>query len=70
MNEFKLNDTEHIALCDLLKRVGMCEHGGAAKSFISQGLVKVDGEVETRKRCKIRSNQVVEFQGEQVKVVE
>lgn len=69
MNEFKLNDTEHIALCDLLKRVGMCENGGAAKSFIGEGLVLVDGEVETRKRCKIRINQVVEFQGEKVKVV-
>ena len=69
MNEFKLNDSEHIALCDLLKRVGMCENGGAAKNFIAQGFVIVDGKKETRKRCKILPEQIVEFQGEKVKVV-
>jgi ribosome-associated protein YbcJ (S4-like RNA binding protein) len=31
--------------------------------------VKVDGATELRKRCKIRSGQIVEYQGKQVKVI-
>mgnify|MGYP002353144682 CR=1 FL=1 len=67
MREFNLN-TEYIALCDLLKTTGMCESGGAAKVAIAHGLVKVDGEKETRKACKIRPGQKVEFQGEEITV--
>ncbi len=68
MKEFKLNDHEFIALCDLLKTIGFCQTGGQAKSVIFDGMVKVDGEVELRKRGKIVANQIVEFQGESVKV--
>jgi len=32
--------------------------------------VKVDGEIETRKRCKIRAGQVVEYQGQLARVKE
>jgi ribosome-associated protein len=60
---------EFIALCDLMKIADMCESGGAAKHIIATGVVKVDGVVETRKRCKIRSGQVVEYKGDTVKVV-
>ncbi|MBT3980860.1 MAG: RNA-binding S4 domain-containing protein [Bacteriovoracaceae bacterium] len=69
MEEFKLEGREYIALCDLLKRVGLCESGGHAKQAISEGQAVVDGEVELRKRCKIRPMQVVEFAGQTVKVV-
>jgi len=68
MKEFKLNDTEFIALCDLLKTTGLCENGGHAKAMIGEGLVKVDGEVDLRKRGKIKPGQVVEFNGESIKV--
>jgi ribosome-associated protein len=60
---------DHIDLCDLMKIADMSESGGAAKHIIATGAVKVDGVVETRKRCKIRSGQVVEYKGETVKVV-
>lgn len=60
---------EHIDLCDLMKIADMTDSGGAAKHLIAEGLVKVDGNVETRKRCKIRKGQVVEFKGEQVTLV-
>lgn len=69
MKEFKLEDSEFIALCDLMKIVDMAPSGAHAKHFIADGLVKVDGETELRKRCKIRSGQIVEFEGESVKVV-
>jgi ribosome-associated protein len=67
MDEFKL-EGDFMPLCDLLKRVGFCPSGGQAKMVIAEGLVKVDGEVELRKRCKIRSGQVVEFEGQKLKI--
>lgn len=62
-------DKPHIELCDLLKIADLCESGGVAKHFIANGEVKVDGVVDTRKRAKIKKGQIVEFQGEQIKIV-
>jgi ribosome-associated protein len=70
MKEFKLRESdEFIPLCDLLKASGLCESGGEAKHLIADGAVKVDGLVDTRKRRKVRPGEVVEFNGEQVKVL-
>jgi ribosome-associated protein len=66
MEEFKLEDHEFIELNHLLKVMGLCASGGMAKAFIAEGRVKVDGSVELRKRCKIRSGQVVEFEGHHI----
>ncbi len=68
MLAFNLEGHEFIELNNLLKVVGLVESGGLAKTLIAEGMVKVDGIVELRKRCKIRPGQVVEFQGESVKV--
>ncbi|EFE98079.1 MULTISPECIES: ribosome-associated protein YbcJ [Serratia] len=68
MEIFNLESHPHVELCDLLKFQGWCESGGAAKEVIAEGLVKVDGKVETRKRCKIVADQVVEFAGSKVTV--
>lgn len=69
MTQFNLDGHAFVALCDLLKLEGWCESGGAAKMVIEQGLVTVDGVVETRKRCKIVAGQVVGFAGQKVKVI-
>jgi len=69
MIEFQLNDSDYIQLCDLLKAAGLSDSGGVAKLLISEGHVKVDGNVELRKRCKIRKNQTIEFEGQTVKVI-
>jgi ribosome-associated protein len=61
MDEFKLTNSEFIELHNLLKVLGLCESGGVAKTVIVQGLVRVDGAIELRKRCKIRAGQIVEF---------
>jgi len=63
MKEFILGSSEYIELNHLLKIMGFCYSGGMAKAVIAEGLVKVDGEVELRKRCKIRKGRVVEFEG-------
>lgn len=69
MQEFKLEGGEFIALCDLLKICDFTESGGEAKHVIAEGQVKVDNVVETRKRCKIRAGQIVEYRGKKVKVI-
>jgi len=66
MDEFKLSGKEFIELHDLLKVMDLCGSGGMAKTAISEGQVKVDGNLELRKRCKIRSGQVVEFAGNKI----
>ncbi len=60
---------EFIELHKLLKVVGLCESGGAAKSMIADGGVRVNGAVELRKGCKIRIGQVVALDGATIKVV-
>lgn len=68
MQVFELEGREYIQLNDLLKITGLCGSGGQAKQLIDQGLVKVDGQLETRKRCKVRKGQVVEFEGQAIVV--
>ncbi|GAA2359713.1 RNA-binding S4 domain-containing protein [Nonomuraea africana] len=60
--DFELN-SDFIPLCDLLKYCGVTETGGMAKHLIAEGMVLVDGEVELRKTCKIRSGAVVSGEG-------
>ncbi len=69
MKEFNLNGSEFIALCDLMKLVDMTGSGAEAKHIIAEGKVTVDGQVELRKRCKIRSGQTVKYNNQSVKVV-
>jgi len=69
MEIFALDGHEFIELNNLLKVVGLVSSGGLAKTLIADGMVKVDGNVELRKRCKIRAEQTVEFQGETIKVI-
>lgn len=66
--EFELEGSDFIELNKLLKVTGLCESGGRAKTLIADGYVKVDGNVELRKRCKIKCGQKVEFEGKMVLV--
>ena len=60
---------EYIELCSLLKAANLVMSGGEGKEVVAQGLVTVDGQLELRKRCKIRSGQRVEFAGNTIEVV-
>ncbi len=51
---------EYIELNNLLKLTGLADSGGRGKAMVAQGLVKVDGKIESRKTAKIRAGQVVE----------
>ncbi len=68
--EVKLDGEEFILLQSLLKFSGICDTGGEAKAIITEGLVKVDGVVETRRGKKIRAGQVVFYKGLTIKVTD
>ena len=60
---------EYIQLNQLLKTLNWVENGGEANDVIDQGLVKVNGETELRKRNKIYNEFVIEFNGQKAKVI-
>ena len=62
-------DSEYIKLDQFLKLVDIASTGGHAKFLIQEGLVKVNGEVELRRGKKIRTGDVVEIEGNTIKVV-
>lgn len=59
---------DFVPLCDLLKLTGLAASGGAGKALVASGAVRVDGQVELRKTCKIRAGQVVEMEGARISV--
>jgi ribosome-associated protein len=67
MAEFQITG-DYIELDKLLKAARLCGTGGEARIVISEGLVTVDGEPETRLRRKIRPGMSVEFDGQTLTV--
>lgn len=67
-HDFELRE-EFIPLDALLKAVGLASSGGSAKATIAAGQVHVDGQLETRKRCKIRAGQLVTLGDISIRVV-
>jgi len=55
---------EPVELYKILKFEGLASSGAEAKQFIEQGLVKVNGQLESRKRKKIYAGDVIEFESE------
>ena len=61
-------NSEPVELYKILKFEGMVGSGGQAKSVIAEGLVLVNGEVETRKRRKILNGDVIKFADDEMKM--
>jgi ribosome-associated protein len=59
---------EPVELYKLLKFEGMVGSGGEAKFIIAEGNVLVNGEIETRKRKKIVSGDIIELGEEKIQV--
>ncbi len=57
--EFKLS-SEFVELCNLLKLTGLADSGGRGKAMVAEGLIKVDGQAESRKTAKIKNGQTVQ----------
>ncbi len=69
MEEFKLKpDEDYIQLNDLLKVMSWVGSGGEAKQFILNEDVKVNEEIELRIRRKVKKDDVVCFNNQEVVV--
>jgi ribosome-associated protein len=65
-------ELEHlpIELYKLLKFENLVQSGGEAKLFISEGHVRVNGEVETQKGKKIFAGDIISFAAETMEIVQ
>lgn len=68
METFEI-EGEIILLNQLLKVMNWCESGAQANNVIDDGLVKVNGKVELRKRNKLVKGTIVELDGQKVKLI-
>ncbi|MDD2343646.1 MAG: RNA-binding S4 domain-containing protein [Tolumonas sp.] len=68
MKEIEITQ-EPVELYKILKFESIVSSGGEAKAVIDDGQVLVNGLVETRKRKKIISGDIIEFMGNEFKIV-
>ncbi|WDF70650.1 RNA-binding S4 domain-containing protein [Sphingobacterium oryzagri] len=68
MQTFSLKG-EYIQMIQLLKVMNWVEHGAMAQFVVEEGLVKYNGEIDYRKRLKVKKGDVVEFDGQQVNII-
>jgi ribosome-associated protein len=62
-------ETEFVELYKILKFEGLSDSGGNAKQAIADGLVSVNGAVETRKRKKIKAGDQIDFIDHHIDVI-
>ena len=67
METLRLRD-DFIKLGQALKAAGLGESGVDAKFVIQDGLVKVNGSIETQRGKKLVAGDVVEFDGQTIKI--
>jgi ribosome-associated protein len=68
MIEFKVQG-DFIQMIQLLKATNLVGTGGEAQIVVSDGEVKYNGEVDYRKRLKVKSGDIVEFRGTKIKIL-
>ncbi|MGY3213143.1 RNA-binding S4 domain-containing protein [Mucilaginibacter sp. HD30] len=68
MIEFKVTG-DFIPMIQLLKATNLVQTGGEAQIVVDEGKVKYNGQVDYRKRLKVRAGDTVEFGGETIKVI-
>lgn len=68
MIEFEIKD-EYIELNKLLKATRVVENGAMAKAVVEDELVYRNGELETRKRAKIRKGEIITLWDNEIKVI-
>lgn len=59
---------EYIKLGQALKAAGFFQSGVEAKYVIEDGLVKVNGSVETRRGKKLKAGDKIEYNGEVIEI--
>lgn len=68
MIEFKVKG-DYIQMIQLLKATYLVSTGGEAQIVVSEGEVKYNGEVDYRKRLKVKKGDLVEFRGNKITVI-
>ena len=69
MEQFKLRESdEFIKLVQVLKAAGLVENGVEAKEVIQNGLVAVNGEIDTRRGRKLYPGDTATFDGNEIKI--
>ena len=69
MEIIKLRESdEFIKLGQALKAAGLVDSGVEAKEAVQDGLVKVNGETDTRRGRKLYDGDRVEFDGHEIKI--
>lgn len=69
MEIIKLRDGDaFIKLGQALKAAGLVESGVEAKEVIQDGEAKVNGETDTRRGRKLYDGDVVQFDGQEIKI--
>jgi ribosome-associated protein len=69
METYELKGEEYIELIKLLKIMRISESGGQAKLMVEDGIVFRNGELELRKRAKLRTGDVIEVMEYKIKIV-
>ena len=69
MKTYELKGEEYIELIKLLKIMRVSESGGQAKMMVDDGIVFLNGQLESRKRAKLRSGDFVEVMDHKIKIV-
>ena len=67
MEIIKLKE-EYIKLGQALKAAGLVESGVDAKFAVQDGLVQVNGQVETQRGKKLVEGDIVEYDGNSIKI--
>ena len=68
MIEFKVTG-DYIPLIQLLKAANLVQTGGEAQIVVTEGEVKYNGQVDYRKRLKVKPGDVVEFRNKKIMVI-
>jgi len=68
MIEFKVTG-DYIPMIQLLKAANLVQTGGEAQIVVTEGEVKYNGQVDYRKRLKVKRGDTVEFRGKIIRVI-
>ncbi|CAN5432211.1 hypothetical protein BH09BAC6_BH09BAC6_26110 [soil metagenome] len=68
MIEFKLNG-DYIPMIQLLKAAHLVQTGGEAQIVVTEGEVKYNGQVDYRKRLKVKKGDTVEFRNNKITII-
>lgn len=68
MIEFKVTG-DYIPMIQLLKAANLVQTGGEAQIVVNEGEVMYNGQVDFRKRLKVKKGDTVEFRGETIRVI-